>query len=122
MACTALLNTTLAKPVSMQPIPMFLIVIIVTYCCDKSFFAVHCTNNQNKLTQGIVLLCPEKHVFSRFGLMIMVVSTLLAVTFSAHAQSFSPYAYVEPPYSSFVVGYAQLPFDDYSNTASDINS
>lgn len=64
---------------------------------------------------------PAQHACSRFGLMIIVVSSLLAVTLSAHAQSYSPYAYVEPPYSSFVVGYAQLPFDDYSNTASDIN-
>lgn len=63
-----------------------------------------------------------QHVCSRFALIMVAFTSLLAATISsAHGQSYSTYGYVEPPYSSFVIGYAQLPFDDYRSTASDIN-
>lgn len=40
----------------------------------------------------------------------------------AHSQVFSTYQqYVEPPYSSLVIGYAQARFDDYDDNASDVN-
>ena len=63
-----------------------------------------------------------QHACSRFSLLMGAVATLWAGPMShALAQNYSTYEYVEPPYSSLVVGYAQLPFDDYDSTASDIN-
>lgn len=40
---------------------------------------------------------------------------------AANAQAFGSHQYIEPPYSSAVVGYAQASFDDYDNNASDVN-
>lgn len=63
-----------------------------------------------------------QHACSRFSLLMVVVTGLwVGPVANALAQSYTSYQYVEPPYSSLVVGYAQLPFDDYSSTASDIN-
>ena len=40
---------------------------------------------------------------------------------SAQAQYFGSTQYIEPPYSSVVLGYAQASFDDYSDNGSDLN-
>lgn len=54
---------------------------------------------------------------------VVLLSSLLGVVFvsNAQAQTFGTHQYVEPPYSSIVVGYAQASFDDYSNNASHAN-
>lgn len=39
---------------------------------------------------------------------------------TAQAQSYGYHQYVEPPYSSVVIGYAQLRFEDYSSNADDV--
>lgn len=64
--------------------------------------------------------------FSRPGFVLYSSVSMLGALFfgaipSAQAQYFGSTQYVEPPYSSAVLGYAQVSFDDYSDNSSDLN-
>lgn len=62
----------------------------------------------------------KKHLVRYSGLPLLL-ALLWAALPSAYAQHFSALPYIEPDYSSAVVGYAQASFDDYASNASDLN-
>lgn len=63
----------------------------------------------------------SKYNLARHSGMPFLLASFLIVMPSAQAQHFNAQQYIEPSYSSVVVGYAQASLDDYASNASDLN-
>lgn len=63
----------------------------------------------------------SKYNLPRYSGMPFLLALFLIAMPPAQAQHFSSQQYIEPSYSSVVVGYAQASFDDYTSNASDLN-